>query len=313
MDPVLQTLLRNQGEFVSGMRISEEVGLSRTAVWKHVQSLIEEGYGIDCIKKKGYRLHTLPENRWIVEKLSLLCHYPVEWFYKPEVDSTNLWAKEVMVRHEKPSVFFTDKQYAGRGRLGRQWESETGKDIAFSLAVPLNTDVCHYYQYTIMMALAVYRVLLPIVNTTTHIKWPNDIYIQGKKVCGILSEMLTEENRLRTLILGVGINVNSSPSLPHALSLKSLTGKEFDRHIILSEILNGFFDLLHQYGCGDFASIYEAWRNALMGLGQKVRIDTGQKVIEGTFIDINEQGIAIIQTDQSIEKVYSGDLFLSKS
>ncbi|MCX7882846.1 MAG: biotin--[acetyl-CoA-carboxylase] ligase [Brevinematales bacterium] len=313
MDPVLLHLLKHQGVFVSGMKISQEAGLSRTAVWKHVQGLRAEGYGIDCIKKKGYRLHTLPTNRWIVEKLALFSRYPLEWFYKPEVDSTNLWAKEVMVRYEKPSVFFTDKQFAGRGRLGRQWECETGKDIAFSLGIPLNTDVCHYYQYTIMMALSVYRVLLPLTNTTVQIKWPNDIYVNGKKLCGILTEMLTEENRLRSLILGVGININSTPSLPQAVSLKTLTEKEFDRHIILAEILNTFFDLVHTYGQGDFSQIYEEWRSVLMGLGQKVRIDTGQKVIEGIFLDINEQGIAIIQTDQTIEKVYSGDLFLSRS
>lgn len=312
MDLVLKILLKHQNHFISGMFISQEVGLSRTAVWKHVQALIADGYGIDCVKKKGYRLHTLPENRWIPEKLSILCHHPLQWFYRPTVDSTNLWAKEIMVRYDKPAVFFTDEQRAGKGRLGRQWESSIGKDITFSLALPLNTDIRHYYQYTIMMTVAVHRVISSLIPHAFQIKWPNDIYSHSKKICGILSEMLTEENRLSTLILGVGLNVNSVPALPQATSLFSLAEKEFDRHIILAEILNTFFDLLRLHQTGNFTLIYEEWKNHLMGLGKHVRIDTGNGIIEGLLIDISEEGIAIVQNGEKIDKIYSGDLFLSK-
>jgi BirA family biotin operon repressor/biotin-[acetyl-CoA-carboxylase] ligase len=312
MDLVLKVLLQQFGQFVSGMTISQQVGLSRTAVWKHVQALNNEGFGIECTKKKGYRLHTLPENRWIPEKLAILCHPPLEWFYRPEVDSTNLWAKEVMVRFTKPAVFFTDIQYAGRGRLGRQWQSSPGKDIMFSLALPLNTDVCHYYQYTMMMALAVHRVISSFSKQPTLIKWPNDIYVNGKKISGILSEMLTEENRLRTLIIGVGMNVNSTTIPPVGTSLTLLTNTTFDRHVLLSETLNNFFDFLARYEKGEFISLYEEWKTHLMGLHSPVRIDTGYEVVEGELVDVNEQGIAIIKTNNHTKEISSGDLFLTK-
>ncbi|URA09748.1 biotin--[acetyl-CoA-carboxylase] ligase [Thermospira aquatica] len=311
MDLVLRALLANQGKFISGAQIAEMVDLSRTAVWKRVQSLIENGYGIDCIKKKGYRLHTLPKDRLIPEKLSLLCSHPLEFFYKPEIDSTNLWAKEVMVRYSESSLFFTDKQYAGKGRLGRQWESAPGKDIAFSLGLRMNTDVCHYYQYTVLMALAVRNILASSLQNEVKIKWPNDIYINNKKICGILTEMITEENRLKTLIIGVGININSEPKLPQATSMKMVSGQEYDRHIILSEILNTFFkmrEIMDTYG---FSTLYEDWKKHLMGLFQSVRIDTGKYIVEGTLEDVNEQGIAVIRNGDHVEHVYSGDLFVS--
>lgn len=311
MNSVLRILLQHQGEFISGAAIGQSVHLSRTAVWKHVQKLIEHGFKIDCIKKKGYRLHTLPENRWIPEKLSLLCHTSLEWFYKPEIDSTNLWAKEVMVRFIKPAIFFTDKQFAGRGRLGREWQSSLAKDVLFSLGLPLNIDICHYYQYTVMMAVAVHSVLQAMLGENVFIKWPNDIYVHNKKICGILSEMLTEENRLRVLIIGVGINVNSEDLLPTATSMKHIANQTFDRHIILSETLNKFFELLNHFEKEGFSLIYQDWKRHLMGIQQRVRIDTGQRIIEGILTDITEQGIAIIATPEKTEQIYSGDLFVT--
>ncbi len=312
MDLVLRSLLENQGKFISGAQIADTVGLSRTAIWKHVQALINDGYGIECTKKKGYRLHTVPTHHLIPEKLSILCTPPLEFFYKPEVDSTNLWAKEVMVRFVKPSLFFTDRQSAGRGRLGRQWESTPGKDIAFSLGLPMNTDVCHYYQYTVLMALAVRSILAASLQTDVKIKWPNDIYINNKKICGILTEMLTEENRLKTLIIGVGININSEPKLPHATSMITISGREYDRHIILSEIINTFFKLMETMDTQGFSPMYEEWKQNLMGLFQAVRIDTGKQIVEGTLEDVNEQGIAIIRSGDHLEHIYSGDLFVAQ-
>ncbi|MGC8764469.1 MAG: biotin--[acetyl-CoA-carboxylase] ligase [Brevinematia bacterium] len=310
MDKVLLYLLKKK-DFVSGEEISENLSISRTAVWKHMKMAKENGFEIESVAGKGYRIKKFPPDRLISELIySEFSDIPCEIIYLKEVDSTNDYAKRNIANlNDRDYLIITDKQTKGRGRFDRVWESSEGKDLTFSLILHPAIEIKYFYNFTIMASLAVYETLkfLP-ENEKLKIKWPNDLYYENKKLCGILSEMISEEAILKSLIIGVGINVNSISRLQNAISLHEITGKELDRHLLLSSFLKNFY---HFYsGKKEWEKIFAEWKKNLKNLGEIVKFRVHENTITGKFIDVSSDGTIVIETDSETLSFYSGE-FLS--
>lgn len=311
---VMHYLLKAKKE-VSGEEIAGALNISRTAVWKQINQMKKMGFIIHATHKAGYELIGFPKERIIPGLVEF--YYgklpPFEIISLESVDSTNNYAKKLIVDHSKTNSFIltSDEQTLGRGRMSRKWESEKGKDLTFTFNYCLDQDVNEYYKFTIIAAMAVFYSIKSVQveeNYELKIKWPNDIYLNKKKICGILSEMITEGLRIKNMLIGIGINVNSDPAVERAISMKQAFGKETDRNSLLALIISNLDKYLNLYTSRNFEAVFQLWKSNLGWIGDEIRIDTGKEKISGIFKDIYPDG-AIVIVANGIERVfYSGDL-----
>jgi len=239
-------LLKAGGEFLSGEEIGRRLGVSRSAVWKHVRELKRAGYGIVSVPKKGYSLRAVANVPLAAEvtphlKTSTLGR-SIE--YLDTVDSTNRAAGELARQGAgEGAVVVADAQTAGRGRMGRRWESPAGDNLYFSVLLTPNVEPARVPQLALVAAVAVHEGLAEFCpEITAQIKWPNDILVGGRKVAGILCEANLEADRVHRVILGIGINVNGS-RVPRGLQATATTlrlagGREVSRPALLGAVIN---------------------------------------------------------------------------
>ena len=240
--------LKQQDGFISGQRICDELGVSRTAVWKYMNSLKKEGYEIESVTRKGYRLLQSPD--LLTKEAVLSCmkevRIPGEFCCFESIDSTNEEAKR---RGEAGapdgSVYVADNQTSGKGRRGRTWISPAGEDIFFTILLRPELPLSSVSMITLVAASAVSEAIDKVTGLDSKIKWPNDIVLNRKKVCGILTEMNMEIDSVAYVVVGIGINVNRmefrEDIADMATSLKKESGHTVERAALLSEILSAFF------------------------------------------------------------------------
>ncbi len=309
MDKILLYLFEKD-DFVSGEEISDKFSISRTAVWKHINNAREIGVEIESVTGKGYRIKKIPKDRIIPEIIYRdLKSLSPEIIYLNEVDSTNDFAKNNINKFKnKDYLIITDNQKRGRGRFEREWKSEKGLDLTFSFIIHPDIEIKSFYHFTIMAALSVFNALKFFIEDfkPLKIKWPNDVYYNFKKICGILSEMIAEEARLKNLIIGVGININSIPSLETAISLKQITNSIHDRHKILVLFLKNFYQYYKIYP-QKFDIIFAEWKKNLKNLGEEVSFKYGDELISGKFLDVDREGFVKIDTSEGVKTFYSGE------
>ncbi len=309
MNKILLYLLQKDN-FVSGEEISEKFSISRTAVWKHINIARKMGIEIESVTGKGYKIKKIPDNRIITELIYKDCsNLTIELIYLNEVKSTNDYAKlNIDKLKDKDYLIITDYQTKGRGRFDREWKSEKGLDLTFSLVIHPNVEIKDFYNFTIIAALSVFNSLRFFLesNGALKIKWPNDIYYGDKKLCGILSEMISEEAILKSLVIGVGINVNSIPSLEKAISIRQLTGNLIDRHTLLVSFLKNFYQYYKIYN-EKFEIIFSEWKKFLKNIGEKVSFKHDNEIVSGRFIDVDIDGSIIIETEKGTKTFYSGE------
>lgn len=247
------TCLRNSADYVSGQQLCDRLGVSRTAVWKVINQLKEEGYQIESVPSRGYRLVESPADAYSESEIA--SRLRTKWagrklIFFESTGSTNPDAKrfaEEGMPHGTTVV--ADRQTAGRGRRGRSWESPAGKSIYFTIVIRPSFAPEKAPMVTLVMALSVAEAIHEVTGLDTGIKWPNDIVVNGKKVVGILTEMsmTPEMNEIQFLVAGVGVNVNQDgpEDFPEKLretatSLKIESGRQFDRAGLLAQILVRF-------------------------------------------------------------------------
>lgn len=317
-EKVLKLLKKHKDEFVSGQEISEQLEVSRTAIWKYINALKEEGYEIKSVSRKGYMLISTPDilNYEEVSEYLYTHYIGKEIFYFDSIDSTNVKAKELAINDGTDGVVvIAEEQTKGRGRLGRSWVSPNKKGIWMSIILKPQIDPQDAVKITQVTAAAIWKAMKQI-GVSPQIKWPNDIVINGKKVCGILTEMSGELNRLNHLVVGIGINANTNiGEFPEeirdkATSLKVEVGQDVDRKKLVGLILNNFEDLYNKLV--EDRSIEEAIRickeNSAI-LGKDVRIIIKGEEKEAKAIDINAEGELIVQDKSgSISKIISGEV-----
>jgi len=316
MNDILKLLLIEK-DYLSGEYIAERLGISRTAVWKHIKQLRKKGFDIFSSPNKGYLLRSFPECLIIPEMVELYYkdNLPFKVIYLDQVDSTNNYAKEMALKGEKKNfLVITDNQTSGRGRFNRSWISQKGKDLTFSICLKLNKSIQDFYKFTILSGLAVYHTLRDFISEGQKeflkIKWPNDIYFENKKICGILSEMITEEMIMNYIIIGIGINVNSRRLYENAISLCEIINKEIDRNYWLSIFLRYFAEFYSYYENGEFLKVYEEWKKNMGWIEKDIRFDNGKEIIEGVLEDVSENGGIIIRKGKAVNTYYSGDLLI---
>ncbi|HCO18584.1 MAG TPA: biotin--[acetyl-CoA-carboxylase] ligase, partial [Tissierellales bacterium] len=242
--------LHEEEGFISGEKLSEEFGLSRTAIWKHVNALREDGYEIESVTRRGYRLISSPDIINYDEIKGELTASVIgkKLIYFQSIGSTNDKAKELAAKAEEGTVIVAEEQTSGKGRLGRSWSSPGRKGIYASIILKPDMEPFNAAKLTLLGAASV-ALALEDCGIESQIKWPNDIIIGGKKVAGILTEMSCELGIVNYIILGIGINVNQSvEELPpelvdKATSLRIAEGKAIKRKYLLAQVLNRLDEL----------------------------------------------------------------------
>ena len=204
--------LKNRGDYCSGQELCGRFGVTRTAVWKAVSKLKQEGYNIEARQNRGYRLLSGDDvmNEAELRRALEGNDFLKDCLFFPEIDSTNLEVKRrAEAGAEAPLLIAADTQTAGRGRRGRTWISPPGNDIYMSLLLRPSIRPEHASMLTIVAALAVAGGIREETGLEAGIKWPNDAVVNGKKICGILTEMSTDMEEISYVVPGIGINVNS--------------------------------------------------------------------------------------------------------
>lgn len=315
---ILDLLRRCPEEYLSGEEISRQLEVSRTAIWKHMQTLKQAGYQIEAHPRQGYRLKNLPDLLLpyvIRDTLNTKVMGQGEIYYFSEIDSTNNEGKkQANLGCVEGSIVLAEEQKGGRGRLARGWFSPKGKGIWLSIILrppfnPYDAPKC-----TLMAAVAVTKAIRSMTQVECGIKWPNDILYQGKKLVGILTEMSAEIDAINHVVIGMGINVNiGEHEFPDELqsiatSLSMIRGEEISRLTLLNGILGELEVVYNQVVQNGFIPMLNEWRELSVTLGQQVDVVGSGRNFSGTAIDIDQDGALLVQTEQCLEKVLAGDV-----
>lgn len=313
-------LLAQSDTYLSGQEISAKVGISRTGVWKHIQTLRDKGYTIDSVSNQGYRL-LQPPAEIVPEEVTR--HLQTEVLgrtvvFAREVDSTNTQAKLHAGEYPEGTIFLAEAQLGGRGRLGRNWSSQPGKGIWCSVLLKPQVRPTVAGQFPLLTAVAIAETLHGI-GINARIKWPNDLLIDGKKVCGILTEMVAELDRINFLVIGFGLNVKHQtedfpPDVrPVAASLEMISGQQIDRAQLLSRILLQLERRYRQFVDEGFEPIRELWKTHTCTLGHETKISRwNQPPLYGYALDLAPDGSLILQLpDGEVMSVMSGEIPLA--
>lgn len=315
---ILDYLTAHQGEFVSGQKISELFGISRTAVWKHIRVLKQRGYSIESYTKKGYCLKEAPE---LIqpEQVSDALHTQIlgkKIVYYERVDSTNTVAKKLADQGaDDGTVVVAEEQTGGRGRLERSFLSPFAQGLWFSVIIRPNFPPMEVSRMTLVAAVAITKVLRKLGLIHCGIKWPNDILVHGKKLVGILTELNASVEKINYLVMGIGINTGlSKKALPKELK-KIVTSFAIEdvpvqRNRLLVELLQQleqYYIIAQEQG---FAPILEEWKVLSCTLGQNVNVIASDKIFSGKAVDLDENGNLLVDTGNGIERVLAGDVHI---
>jgi len=298
---ILQVLRRSE-EYVSGECLARQLGISRVAVWKHVQRLKQDGYKIE-IAPGGYRLVQSPD-------LLLPCEFPeleqrIRHFL--ELGSTMDVARELAKKGAPAgTIIIAETQTKGRGRLGREWLSPRG-GIYFTLILRPCISPAYAPRINLMAAVAVALTMRELFLLHAEVKWPNDVLIGGKKVCGILAEMDAELDRINYVNLGIGINANVPPQqlVETATSLQAELGREISRRDFLRALLTELE--AWQERLMD-SMLLQEWKRLSATLQRQVKIVAADQVVEGDAIDIDAYGALLVRNRSGeINRILAGD------
>jgi len=309
--------MEKQGQTLSGEEISRRLGCSRAAVWKHIEELRQEGYEIEARPRSGYRLVHRPDR---VAPEEIAVHLTTETLgreirYLPSTPSTQLiahqWARDGAT---EGALVVADEQVSGRGRMGRNWHSPPKSGIWMSLILRPTIPLAHAPHLTLLASVAVHEAIQQATGLPISIKWPNDLLIGGRKVCGILTELRGEQDQIHYVIMGIGINVNGRESdfppelKPIATSLAREKGEPIHRASLIAGILKELESYYHLYLREGFGPIRAKWEQKAGMLGQMIVARTAQGTVTGVAQSLNEQGALLLETDQGVVPVYSAEI-----
>ncbi len=312
-EKILQTLFKSSENIVSGVSLSEELGISRVAVWKHIKALKVNGVEINSTSK-GYALPN---------KDDLLFPFCFEKFqdkihFFPSVSSTMNTAKKMAKTDiDDFSVIIAQDQTEGRGRLNRKWVSSKG-GLWFTLILKPDLPPPLAYILNFAASYSLAKCLNTLFKIDAKVKWPNDILIKNEKLAGLLSEMETEGDMLKFVIIGIGLNVNNNPkqNIPDSVSVKEITGKSISRRELLIKFLDIFEGLYHQTNNQTITNkeIILMWKEHTSTIGNYVSIETFGKKFEGLATDVNSAGALLLKTnDGHLKKIIYGDCFYKEN
>jgi BirA family biotin operon repressor/biotin-[acetyl-CoA-carboxylase] ligase len=317
-EQILKLFTDNKDEFISGEYISKQLGISRTAIWKYMNELKAEGIEIEAVRKVGYK---------IVGKLDKITQTDIKLgletkqfgrnviFYE-EVESTQNIANELVLKGaEEGTIVLAERQVKGRGRLQRNWVTGEGKAIAMSIILKPKIPPKVAPQLTLLAAVAVASAISKVTNLKPSIKWPNDILINNKKVCGILTEMHGDSDLISSVIVGIGINVNQEKDefpndiISRATSIRIEEGKKILRSKIVQAILMEMEKLYAIFLEKGFVPIKLLWESYAISLGREITATTYSETIVGKALGITDEGQLLLEDEEGkIHTIYSADI-----
>jgi len=321
MTGFLLDLLANEA-YVSGEDLATKMGMTRSAVWKQVKGLRKLGYKIEAHPSKGYLLVEKPDRIYPWEVMGKL---ETEFIgrkmeYYDELPSTNQRAKElILTSPPEGTLILAEKQTSGKGRLGRAWFSPAGIGLCFSLILKPQLPPNELPKLTLVAAVALSKAIYQEAHRRPLVKWPNDLYLEGRKVSGILTELSGEMGRLEYLILGVGININQeSVDFPEEIrekagSLRSILGqkKPFSRLDLLGKYLKQLEEEYTNAIRSGFERTLTYCRRHSATLGNRVEVTDGRRVYQGKAIRIEDHGGLVVEDEEGKQaQVISGDVNL---
>ncbi len=310
-------LLRSADGYISGQELCNRFGVSRTAVWKAINQLKEAGYEIEAQQNKGYRLMAAPDLMTEAEIKSLM---HTEWvakevLYFDTIDSTNTKAQELAEKgYPSGTLVVADKQESGKGRRGRSWVSPSGTGIFMTLMIKPDINPNNASMLTLVAALAVAKAITSVTGEEALIKWPNDIVINGKKVCGILTEMNAQFDYINHIVVGIGINVHNE-SFPEEISQMASSlmieagGKRFHRAQIIAETMSYFEQYYDTFlKTQDLSALVREYDELLVNMNKAVRVLDPKEPFDGKAMGITPKGELIVDTWESRKLVSSGEV-----
>lgn len=304
-------MLKERGDYVSGREIGEKFNMSRSAIWKHIDKLKKEGCIINSVNNKGYLYCGISD---IVTPQAIQENLSTEFIgknivYCHSVSSTNTVLKDLAEKgSDDGTVVIAEEQLQGKGRRGRSWQLEQGKAIAMSILLKPDFSPQYAPKLTLLMGMAVNKTLRQLCGVNSFIKWPNDVIANGKKLCGILTEMVTEAEYIKYVICGVGINV-SNESFPEeiknmATSVLIETGKACPRRKIIQSVLFNFENYYKTYvKTKNLKPLLEEYKEMCINIGKSIKAIYDDKAVYGVGKTINEQGELIMEDGDGKEWV----------
>lgn len=309
---ILEILRSKMPAPVSGEVLSQELAVSRTAIWKHIQALKNEGYTIESVPKKGYILKEVPDR---LKPAEVVANLKTKWLghhihYCELTTSTNELAKRLAGEGcEDGLVVIAEEQNSGKGRLSRGWFSPFARGVWFSVVLkppfmPQEASKC-----TLLAAIAVVKAVNKYKGVQASIKWPNDVLLDGKKLVGILTEMSAEFGRINYIVIGTGINVNVPKEMvpeelrATAVSLADVAREPISRVELLADVLGYMEELYEKVLHEGFKPVLEEWKKYSSTLGQQVKVIAPDQTYFGEAVDIDEDGLLMVKReDGRIEK-----------
>jgi BirA family biotin operon repressor/biotin-[acetyl-CoA-carboxylase] ligase len=322
-DTKILSALRERPDGVSGADLAEQLHISRTAIWAHIEELRRLGYDIEAGPHLGYRLVSVPDVLHADDLLARLYKTKIigrDIRVFEQTTSTNDVVEKLARDGVKEGVVvFAESQTKGRGRLGRKWISPAYKGLWFSILLRPDLQPQETTQLTVVAATALCRAIQSETGLNPEIKWPNDILVGGKKVAGVLTELSAELDRVKHVILGIGVDVNlGAGEFPaemrkQATSLKIEAGRAISRAELAMAILQ---ELDNDYGricAGRFAEVADEWEAQCKTIGRNVTIQTGSRRIEGRAESLGGSGELLLRTELGhLERISGGDVTLEK-
>ncbi len=314
--------LRNSEEYVSGQSICNELGVSRTAIWKVINQLKEEGYVFDAVQNKGYKISSYPD---VITKSEIESQLDDKNIIKKiqffeEIDSTNTQAKLYAEQGEESgTLFVAEKQNGGRGRRGHNWISPAGSGIWMTLLLRPDIEPVNASMLTIVSAMAVTSAIKREANEQgvdieCQIKWPNDVVVNKKKMCGILTEMSAQMEAVNYVVIGIGINVNTThfddEIKATASSLDVETGKHFKRSRIIvffAEEFTKYYNIFMEKQ--NLSGLKDDYNKMLANKDNIVKIINKEETFTGTALGINDKGeLEVVKEDGSHTMIVYGEV-----
>jgi len=306
-------VLLKKDSFTSGEQLAKKLNVSRVAVWKQIKILQDFGYEIVSVKNKGYKLVSRPDIPFLGEIRPGLKTNIVgkEYFYFKTLPSTNIIAKQKIKENAQDgAVIISDVQTSGRGRKNRNWSSPEG-GLWFSVILYPDIPPQKGMLLTMASSVAVAQAIKDIAGLNPIVKWPNDLLLNDKKICGILTELNAEIDRINYAVVGMGVNVNNpiDENLKEsATSLAQEIGSEVSRIKLLRSILSYLDQYYLKLISKDYSFIRDLWFSNANIIGRKIQVQDEKNILIGIVKDIDDSGYLILTTEDDEIRIVSGDI-----
>ncbi|PWZ47064.1 biotin--[acetyl-CoA-carboxylase] ligase, partial [Staphylococcus pseudintermedius] len=302
LDQILELLTDARPDYISGQTIAEQLNVSRMTVKKTVDQLKAEGFSIDSIHNKGHQLKALPQawHKGVLTSIFKHQSFINQFQTYPSVDSTQQVAKKAILNDDRTMLILSDEQTAGKGRFKRVWQSSKGKGLWMSLVLRPDIPFSMLTTFNLFMSLAISEAIQSYSPAKVEIKWPNDIYIEGQKVCGFLTEMVANADGIEAVICGIGINLNHDVEdfdealQQTATSVKLQYGKIINRYDFLEQLMQRIEVRYQQFLTEPFTTIKDEYIQRSNIWNKQLRFTEGKQQFYGNVMEIDDQGFLLV-------------------